>query len=181
MTGGSRDEFRSTADRYRSDPEGPAGPSLFALACALAERRFGGEQLPLGAEPADLVELEWEEFVTRLLRGELLDPAAYFLCQLRSRVLQLRRKGASRAEVRAPDAALAVASPSAGLDERIDRLDVLTRVLGALGERDRMVFVLRAAYDEPPSEVARAAGISVDNVHTIVSRVRRSLREELTR
>ena len=56
-------------------------------------------------------------------------------------------------------------------------IDGLKGWLGALGERERLVLALRFGADLSAAEIAESTGLSVDNVHQIVSRSLRRLRE----
>jgi RNA polymerase sigma-70 factor (ECF subfamily) len=64
-------------------------------------------------------------------------------------------------------------------DEPLARLltvEALKDWLGALGERDRLVLALRFGADLSAPEIAAATGLSVPNVHQIVSRSLKHLR-----
>ena len=66
-----------------------------------------------------------------------------------------------------------------GPEEKLDVGVELTGALAHLGEREREILALRYGADLPGSEVAELLGISLANVHQIVSRSLRKLRELL--
>ena len=57
--------------------------------------------------------------------------------------------------------------------------DVLDRVLAELPTQSRRIFVRRYWYCSPIEEIAKAMGISENNVHVILSRARNKLRNAL--
>ena len=65
-------------------------------------------------------------------------------------------------------------------DEPLERAlsaDELRRWLSPLGERERQIVALRYAADLPAAEIAAIVGLSPANVHQILSRSLRRLRE----
>jgi RNA polymerase sigma factor (sigma-70 family) len=63
-----------------------------------------------------------------------------------------------------------------GLSSVFDR-QAFVGWLGNLGERERTVLAMRYAGDLTPAEIAQALDLSVGNVHQIISRSLRRLRE----
>ncbi len=61
--------------------------------------------------------------------------------------------------------------------ERVLSADELRRWLGVLGERERQIVALRYAADLPANDIAEIVGLSSANVHQILSRSLRRLRE----
>lgn len=66
------------------------------------------------------------------------------------------------------------------LERWLDR-DEVRSWLAALGERERGVLALRYGADLPGREIAELMGLSEGNVHQIISRSLRSLRESAVR
>jgi RNA polymerase sigma-70 factor (ECF subfamily) len=65
-------------------------------------------------------------------------------------------------------------------DEPLERAlaaDELRRWLAILGERERQIVALRYAADLPATEIAEIVGLTAANVHQILSRSLRRLRE----
>ena len=65
-------------------------------------------------------------------------------------------------------------------DEPLERAlaaDELRRWLSILGERERQIVALRYAADLPAAEIAEIVGLTAANVHQILSRSLRRLRE----
>jgi RNA polymerase sigma factor (sigma-70 family) len=83
----------------------------------------------------------------------------------------LQRPIADEAELEA--AAGSVEQPSLGLSPDLEA------VLGRLGERERELIALRFGADLSGLEIARLTGLTVANVHQILSRSLRRLRTDL--
>jgi RNA polymerase sigma-70 factor (ECF subfamily) len=69
-------------------------------------------------------------------------------------------------------------------DDGIDRLLSVAELhawLGCLGEREREILALRYGADLPAADVAALVGLTPSNVHQIVSRALRRLRQEAER
>lgn len=64
--------------------------------------------------------------------------------------------------------------------ERVLDVDELRDWLRSLGEREREILALRYAADLPAAEIAAIMGLSGANVHQILSRSLRRLREQAT-
>jgi RNA polymerase sigma-70 factor (ECF subfamily) len=76
-------------------------------------------------------------------------------------------------------ASLEDASPQQGAPEPVGVSPELETALATLTDREREVIALRFGGDLTGVEVARTTGLSVDNVHQILSRALRKLREQL--
>jgi RNA polymerase sigma-70 factor, ECF subfamily len=86
-----------------------------------------------------------------------------------------RQRGRARHEPldEAGEDALAVEEPEIGIAPE------LAVALDQLGEREREVLALRYGADLPGPDIASMLGLSVDNVHQILSRTLRRLRADL--
>jgi RNA polymerase sigma factor (sigma-70 family) len=72
----------------------------------------------------------------------------------------------------------AIASEDGDIDARITARQALVRALSNLPPRQRLALVLRYVHDLPDAEIAAALGCRVGTVRALLSRGRRSLRED---
>jgi RNA polymerase sigma-70 factor (ECF subfamily) len=90
------------------------------------------------------------------------------------------RRGGSVKEVPADEVALDELGHAAPPEESSLGLDPdLDRALGALSDRERELLALRFGGDLTGPEIAETTELSLANVHQILSRALRKLREEL--
>lgn len=74
--------------------------------------------------------------------------------------------------------ALRGATPDSDIDSRLAARQALVGALSRLPVRQRMALALRYVHDLPDAEIAAALGCRVGTVHALLSRGRRSLRED---
>lgn len=60
-------------------------------------------------------------------------------------------------------------------------LEVITKYLAGLPERDRKIFLRRYFYTEPIERIAKSCHLTANNVSVILSRIRAGLRVQLTK
>jgi RNA polymerase sigma factor (sigma-70 family) len=70
------------------------------------------------------------------------------------------------------------AIPNGDIDSRLAARQALVGALSRLPARQRMALALRYVHDLPDAEIAAALGCRVGTVHALLSRGRRSLRED---
>jgi RNA polymerase sigma factor (sigma-70 family) len=69
-------------------------------------------------------------------------------------------------------------SPDGDIDSRLAARQALVGALSRLPEKQRLALALRYVHDLPDAEIAAALGCRVGTVHALLSRGRRSLRED---
>jgi RNA polymerase sigma-70 factor (ECF subfamily) len=99
----------------------------------------------------------------------------------RNLLIDHARRDHSRDERSLDDRAVDASAPAtvAGPEQRAEGSPELIAALTRLPERDREVLALRFGADLSGGEIAALMGLSVANVHQIVSRALRRLREDL--
>jgi RNA polymerase sigma-70 factor (ECF subfamily) len=70
------------------------------------------------------------------------------------------------------------ATPDTDIDSRLAARQALVGALSRLPARQRVALALRYVHDLPDAEIAAALGCRVGTVHALLSRGRRSLRED---
>lgn len=151
-------------------------PTVFRLAAALLGDRD---------EAADVAQETYVRAWERV--QELRDPAAAlgWLCAIARNVAQDRRRGWWRRD-RAPLAALGPALEAAGgpptPHETLaagERDAAVRRAIAGLGERQRVVLVLREVDGMTYEEIAEALGVPVGTVESRLHRARQALARRL--
>lgn len=168
--------------RFRAGDDGAAEPlARRALRMAM---RTASAMIRSREDAADIAQ-EVAVDVLGSLR-KLRDPEAFDAWVHRITVRHVMRRlkkdrGVQRIE--APLALLEVeglrgASPDADIDFRLAARQALVVALSRLPVRQRMALALRYVHDLPDAEIAAALGCRVGTVHALLSRGRRSLRED---
>lgn len=118
--------------------------------------------------------------------GKLRDPEAFDAWVYRITVRHAMRrlkKGRSTRMVEAPlalldEEGLRGAIPDSDIDSRLATRHALVGALSRLPARQRVALALRYGHDLADAEIAAALGCRVGTVHALLSRGRRSLRED---
>ncbi|MFT3863258.1 MAG: sigma-70 family RNA polymerase sigma factor [Solirubrobacterales bacterium] len=129
-----------------------------------------------------------QEVAVDVLRslGKLRDPEAFdawvHRITVRHAMRRLKRDRSTRM-VESPlafldEEGLRVAPPSGDIDSRLAARYALVGALSRLPARQRMALALRYVHDLPDPEIAAALGCRVGTVRALLSRGRRSLRED---
>jgi RNA polymerase sigma factor (sigma-70 family) len=117
---------------------------------------------------------------------ELRDPEAFdawvHRITVRHAMRRLKRERSAR-RIEAPLGLLDVeglrgATPDSDVDSRLAARRALVGALSRLPVRQRIALALRYVHDLPDAEIAAALGCRVGTVHALLSRGRRSLRED---
>jgi RNA polymerase sigma-70 factor (ECF subfamily) len=118
--------------------------------------------------------------------GRLRDPEAFDAWVHRITVRHAMRRLKKDRSTRRIEAPLALldeelprgALPDGDIDSRLAARQALVGALSRLPARQRMALALRYLHDLPDAEIAAALGCRVGTVHALLSRGRRSLRED---
>jgi len=118
--------------------------------------------------------------------GKLRDPEAFDAWVHRITVRHAMRRLKKERSTRAIEAPLAlldedglrVAPPNGDINSRLAARHALVGALSGLPARQRLALVLRYVHDLPDAEIAAALGCRVGTVRALLSRGRRSLRED---
>jgi RNA polymerase sigma-70 factor (ECF subfamily) len=118
--------------------------------------------------------------------GKLRDPEAFDAWVHRITVRHAMRRLKKERSTRAIEAPLAlldedglrVAPPNGDINSRLAARHALVGSLSRLPARQRLALVLRYVHDLPDAEIAAALGCRVGTVRALLSRGRRSLRED---
>jgi RNA polymerase sigma-70 factor (ECF subfamily) len=118
--------------------------------------------------------------------GKLRDPEAFDAWVHRITVRHAMRRLKKERSTRRTEAPLALldeeglrgASPDSDIDSRLAERHALAGALSRLPARQRTALALRYVHDLPDAEIAAALGCRVGTVHALLSRGRRSLRED---
>jgi RNA polymerase sigma-70 factor (ECF subfamily) len=118
--------------------------------------------------------------------GRLRDPEAFDAWVHRITVRHAMRrlkKGRNTRRAEAPlelldEEGLRGAMPDGDIDSRLAARQALVGALSRLPTRQRLALALRYVHDLPDAEIAAALGCRVGTVHALLSRGRRSLRED---
>lgn len=118
--------------------------------------------------------------------GKLRDPEAFdawvHRITVRHAMRRLKRERRTR-RIEAPlgildEEGLRGATPDSDVDSRLAARQALVGALSRLPARQRMALALRYVHDLPDAQIAIALGCRVGTVHALLSRGRRSLRED---
>lgn len=118
--------------------------------------------------------------------GKLRDPEAFdawvHRITVRHAMRRLKKERRTR-RIEAPlallgEESLRVAPPSGDIDSRLAARQALVAALSRIPTRQRMALALRYVHDLPDAEIAAALRCRVGTVHALLSRGRRSLRED---
>ena len=117
--------------------------------------------------------------------GKLRDPEAFdaWVHRITVRHAMRRLKKGRTRKVEAPlalldEEGLRGAVPDSDIDSRLAARHALVGALSRLPARQRMALALRYGHDLADAEIAAALGCRVGTVHALLSRGRRSLRED---
>jgi RNA polymerase sigma-70 factor (ECF subfamily) len=118
--------------------------------------------------------------------GRLRDPDAFDAWVHRITVRHAMRRIKKERSTRRTEAPLALldeeglrgATPDTDIDSRLAARQALVGALSRLPARQRVALALRYVHDLPDAEIAAALGCRVGTVHALLSRGRRSLRED---
>jgi RNA polymerase sigma-70 factor (ECF subfamily) len=118
--------------------------------------------------------------------GRLRDPEAFDAWVHRITVRHTMRRLKKERGTRKIEAPLALLDeeglrgviPDGDIDSRLAARQALVGALSRLPARQRMALALRYVHDLPDAEIAAALGCRVGTVHALLSRGRRSLRED---
>ena len=129
-----------------------------------------------------------QEVAVDVLRslGKLRDPEAFDAWVHRITVRHAMRRLKEERSARRIEAPLALldeeglrgATPDRDIDSRLAARQALVGALSRLPTRQRVALALRYVHDLPDAEIAAALGCRVGTVHALLSRGRRSLRED---
>jgi RNA polymerase sigma factor (sigma-70 family) len=117
---------------------------------------------------------------------KLRDPEAFDAWVHRITVRHTMRRLKKERSTRRIEAPLALldeeglrgSTPDGDIDSRLAARQALVGALSRLPARQRMALALRYVHDLPDAEIAAALGCRVGTVHALLSRGRRSLRED---
>jgi RNA polymerase sigma-70 factor (ECF subfamily) len=118
--------------------------------------------------------------------GKLRDPEAFDAWVHRITVRHAMRRLKKERSTRRTEAPLALldeeglrgAIPDSDIDSRLAARQALVEALSRLPVRQRLALVLRYVHDLPDAEIAAPLGCRVSTVRALLSRGRRSLRED---
>jgi RNA polymerase sigma factor (sigma-70 family) len=118
--------------------------------------------------------------------GKLRDPEAFDAWVHRITVRHAMRRLKKERSARRAEAPLAFldeegirgATPDTDIDSRLAARQALVGALSQLPAKQRVALALRYVHDLPDTEIAAALGCRVGTVHALLSRGRRSLRED---
>ena len=126
----------------------------------------------------DCVQEAFLVFYNRLLRGEEFEFVQAFLFKtasnlIKKRYAQLKKqeKDISLEEVKK------IPSQSADIDDRLTFEEYSKMISDALSDTDREIFTLRYIEELSITEIANELGLTIKNVSTRLSRMRKRLRE----
>ncbi|MBX3274763.1 MAG: sigma-70 family RNA polymerase sigma factor [Sandaracinaceae bacterium] len=173
-------EWRLARDRV-VESGGAAGPhfrTFYELAVRDGVRVLASKWKYSPAEARDLVHDVLAHKLVHVLAAE--SPRAMFLTLLTNHAVGRHRRRQREASLEAPDLHASGDAPPDQTAEARERLEEVEACFAALvSPRDRRVFSAVAVLGVPVPEVARAEALSEANVHQIVSRTRRRLKEGL--
>src|SRR4051794_14332794 len=168
--------------RFRAG-DGDAAESLARRALRISLRT--GSTLMRSQEDAADVAQEVAADVLGSL-GRLRDPEAFDAWVHRITVRHAMRRLKKERSTRRTEAPLALldeedfrgAIPDSDIDSRLAARQALVGALSRLPARQRVALALRYVHELPDAEIAAALGCRVGTVHALLSRGRRSLRED---
>ena len=151
----------------------PLHPRLYRIAYALLENRQDAEDalqelyLKLWNKRGELDQLEHAEaYCTTLMRNLCLDT-------LRSASHKAGRQAVEKLDI-------AENSLEEGIDRR-DDLRMVRRLIDRLPENQQLVIRLQAVEGYSPDEIETLTGLSAVNIRVLLSRARKTLREQLVK
>lgn len=180
-----RETRELVADQVRRFRAGDGGAAELLARRALRLSLRTASALMRGREDAADVAQEVAVDVLRSL-GKLRDPEAFDAWVHRITVRHAMRrlkKDRSMQKVEAPlalldEELLRGAIADSDIDARLAARQALVEALSRLPTRQRIALALRYVHDLPDAEIATALGCRVGTVHALLSRGRRSLRED---